>query len=380
MTRIHFIWRDRVSWRDLPTAVSLHGHTSLSRENLDFIPAYLRSVPVVGALLRMIEERRQRDRASSDSIWWTPPLPPSEVFRIECRQMEHGLGHRALLSITDHDEIAACRVVHLLYGADAAPISLEWTVPLGPSFVHLGVHNLPAARADAMFAAMRAFTAAPHPRRLGELLTWIGEDPRTLVVLNHPLWDEANIGGELHARMVRDLLSANRGFIHAVELNGLRPWKENLAALELAREAGIPAVSGGDRHGTEPSACLNLTRAESFAGFVNEIRERRESVVLFLARYADSHRVRQLEATWDLIRDYPEYPGRVRWTDRTFLRSAAGTDRSLSSIWNEGEPLAARMGFAALQLFSQQWLRPALRFAIARRHQEPALEGRAEGA
>jgi hypothetical protein len=371
VTRIHFIWRDRLSWRHLPTAVSLHGHTNFSRENLDFIPAYLRSLPLLGPITRTIEAHRRSN--DSGEIWWTPPLPPREAFRIEREQMERGLGRRALISMTDHDQIAACRTIHLLHGADAGPISLEWTVPLGPSFVHLGVHNLPPYRADAIFDELRAFTVNPRARRLSELLAWLSEDPATLVVLNHPLWDEAHIGRALHERMVRDLLRGNPGRIHAIELNGLRPWKENAGGLELSREMGIPAVSGGDRHGPEPSACLNLTAADTFSAFASEIRESRRSVVLFLSRYADCPRVRQLEATWDLIRDYPEYPDRVRWTDRTFIQDRWGVSRSLSSIWGKDEPLAARIGYQALRLFSHERLRPALRLAIARGRQEPAL-------
>ena len=371
MNGIHFFWRDRAAWSNLPTAVSLHNHTHFSRENLDFIPAYLRAVPVFGSIMRMIEARR--NEAERDTIWWTPPVPPREAFRVERDQTERVLGKRSLISITDHDEIAACRVLHLLHGTDCTPISLEWSVPLGPSFVHLGIHNLPASRADAMFREMRAYTAQPGPKLLAELLAWLSEDPATLVVLNHALWDEAHIGAPLHEQMVRDLLARHPGLIHAIELNGLRPWRENLAAIELSREAGVPAISGGDRHGIEPSACLNLTRAESFAAFVREIREEQRSVILFLQRYADSHRMRQIEATWELVRDYPEYPDRVRWTDRTFLEDRFGMSRSLSSIWANGEPLAARLGYQGLRLFSHQRLRPALRFAIARGHQEPAL-------
>jgi nucleoside-diphosphate-sugar epimerase len=41
--------------------------------------------------------------------------------------------------------------------------------------------------------------------------------------------------------------------------------------VELAREHSRPVISGGDRHACEPSACLNLTDAHSFAEFAAEL-------------------------------------------------------------------------------------------------------------
>lgn len=367
MTRIHFGWLSPARQEKFPAAVSLHGHTQHSRENLSFAGAWLRSNPVLDTLAR-----KAGCDLSFSSFWWTPPLPPGAAVRVESDHIERALDAQALVSITDHDQIAACRVIELLHGVDASPISLEWSVPLGPSFVHLGVHNLPRTTAETMFAAMQEYTAAPCQQRLADLLAWVNEDPATLVVLNHPMWDEARVGAAGHEGMIRTLLDRCRGRIHALELNGLRSWRENSRVLGLAREVGLPAVSGGDRHGSEPSACFNLTHAASFAQFAAEVRTEGQSTVLFTPRYAESHRVRQLEATWDLIREYPEYPERARWTDRAFLDDAQGVTRSLAQIWRSGEPLLARAGYQLFRAFRAQWLRPALRLATARRQGEPA--------
>ncbi len=41
-------------------------------------------------------------------------------------------------------------------------------------------------------------------------------------------------------------------------------------------------ISGGDRHGVEPNANINLTNATSFTEFVHEIRRQKKSNVLFM--------------------------------------------------------------------------------------------------
>ncbi len=95
------------------------------------------------------------------------------------------------------------------------------------------------------------------------------------MVLNHPLWDEADIGAHQHRQTLAALLANHGRWIHAIELNGLRSWDENTEAMELARAWQLPAISGGDRHGLEPNANLNLTHAATFAEFVAEIRRER---------------------------------------------------------------------------------------------------------
>lgn len=56
------------------------------------------------------------------------------------------------------------------------------------------------------------------------------------------------------------------------EINGLRPWRENRAVIAFAEAAAKPVISGGDRHGLEPNANLNLTNAANFAEFADEVR------------------------------------------------------------------------------------------------------------
>ena len=78
-------------------------------------------------------------------------------------------------------------------------------------------------------------------------------------------------------------------------------------------------ISGGDRHGVEPNANVNLTCAESFNEFVHEVRRERESHVLFMPQYAEPWKHRILNSTLAAIRDYPEFPeGSKRWDERVY--------------------------------------------------------------
>ena len=100
-----------------------------------------------------------------------------------------------------------------------------------------------------------------------------------LVVFNHPLWNFYAIPADrFRYELTRFLESANR-YVHAFELNGMRNHAENRAALRLAAEWNQLVISGGDRHGCEPNASINLTNAADFAEFVEEVREGRQSTV-----------------------------------------------------------------------------------------------------
>ena len=99
---------------------------------------------------------------------------------------------------------------------------------------------------------MAAFTADPAERQIAPLLEFFHSMPATLIVLNHPAWDENHIGEASHAKIAGEFLDAYRPFIHALELNGLRPWSENRKTMQLAARFGLPIVSGGDRHGRGP--------------------------------------------------------------------------------------------------------------------------------
>jgi len=169
--------------------------------------------------------------------------------------------------------------------------------------------------------------------------------------------------------MFRTFLAVHGSSIHALELNGLRPWSENRVVCTMARETGHPVISGGDRHGCEPNANVNLTNAATFAEFVEEIRFDGVSDVLFMPQYREGRRMRYIETLWDVLRDYNEYPSRVRWSDRVYLRQDNGIDAPLSSFWKRGDPDVLRCFKAAIDLFHRPGVRSVLRLALSERQE-----------
>jgi hypothetical protein len=371
-TVFHYSWRDPSVAARFRTGVSLHSHTLHSRERLDFLFGILRTCAPLRWAVRREQIRRQDSSATPDfsRVWYTPPLGPRQAWEVEARQLEDRLGLNPLVSITDHDAIDAPLALRLLHRTRHAPVSVEWTVPFRDTFFHLGVHNMALAGLHEQFARMRAYTAAPTPGTLTELLAALHSSPETLVVLNHPFWDEKGLGPGLHRQRLMELISSERTRIHALEINGFRPWKENLAAADLAAAWGFPAVAGGDRHGHEPTTVVNLTQADCLGEFVEDLRQRKFSDVMYLPAMQDSRRVRILGAICDVVRDNPDHGlGWSRWSDRFFYRCDDGSVRSLSELWTSGKEPALVRNFVGLMnglraSLANGSIRSALRLAL----------------
>jgi len=332
-SRVSLFWDQPAAIDGFATAVCLHGHTMHSEECLSFLPRYLHSVPGISRIVRGYQ-RGPRPAVDFSRAYWTPPLTPASALRLE-RQQIANLSLRPLVSLTDHDNIDAGLAL------EDEPISVEWTVPYERSIVHLGIHNLPPHSARSWMSLMAAHTAAPVESRLPVILGELGRIPGVLIVLNHPFWLEEGVEQADHGRALDRVLRQSNHLFHAFELNGTRRWSENRAVVDLARQWSRPVVSGGDRHACEPAACLNLTNATSFAEFAAEVRSGR-SVVLFMPQYRRSLPVRILESVWDVLRRYPEYPGRERWTDRIFYRVEDGAATPLSTLWKHRMPWVVR--------------------------------------
>ena len=349
-----------------PTAISLHAHTNRSREGVAVIPDYLDRIPFVGSLTRReLEgyERRHKRPVDLERAWWQPPVRPHDVLASEKSQIVDRLGRRPIVSITDHDSIEAPQLLRSGNHSDV-PLSVEWTVPFARGFLHLGIHNLPAGGGAEMFRDLLAFTHGPDERRLPGLLRRLHECPETLVVLNHPIWDLAAVGVYEHASLLRAFLAEHGACIHAVEINGYRSWSENVEAIEVARAARLPVISGGDRHGCAPNALLNLTSAASFGEFATEVREERRSVILIMPEYRQPLVSRKLAVASDAVREYPSYPvGERHWTDRvTYVQGDAV--RKLSEQWPHGGPLWVRSATRLFEIATAEPLRPVLRLAV----------------
>ena len=216
---------------------------------------------------------------------------------------------------------------------------------------------------------MEAFTAIPSaqrpPKMLTDMLAELDEIPGVLIVFNHPMWDLYRIGKEKHRFLVNDFLAVNGQYIHAIELNGLRNWDENREVATLGRQWNQILISGGDRHGVEPNANVNLTRATSFTGFVHEVRRERQSHVLFMPQYAEPWKHRILNSTLAAIRNYPDFPeGSQRWDERVYHPDAEGKMRTLAEIWISGRaPVYVSALLAGVRMMGAMPVSSGLRLA-----------------
>jgi hypothetical protein len=369
---VSYLWREPRAAERFTAGVSLHSHTSQSKETLDFIAELSTDWGVLQPLMRWAERRSLRTtgiRPDYARSYWTPPLTPRLAFDLERTQIEEKLQLPAMVSLTDHDDIQAPMLLRSLASARQIPVSLEWSVPYGASAFHLGIHNLPSATGAEWMRRMEAFTAIPAAERpaklLREMLAELDELSGVLIVFNHPLWDLYRIGEAKHRLLVNDFLAVYGQFCHAIELNGLRNWDENREVAKLAAQWNQVLISGGDRHGVEPNANLNLTRATSFTEFVHEVRRERQSHVLFMPQYAEPWKHRILNSTLDAIRNYPDFPeGSRRWDDRVFHPDAEGNMRVLSELWRGGRaPVYLSAVLAFVRLLGAAPLSSGLRMA-----------------
>jgi hypothetical protein len=304
------------------TGVSLHSHTMHSKEYLGRLPSYIRKFPVGSYVLeREIGRLHLYEGRIFDfsKVYWTPPLSPREAYELECKQIEEKLGQAALVSLSDHDSIEAGLHLQMLEKTRRAPVSVEWTVPYDRTEFHLGVHNLPVSRAATWMKEFAAYREKPNAEYLYKILSGLQDERHTLVVLNHPYWDAEDIGSAAHRRTLREFFHRALPFLHAVELNGMRSRRENREVLALGAALGRPVISGGDRHGCEANAVLNVSRAKSFEEFVHEVRYDRQSEIVLMPQFFEPLPLRLIENACHALSDAPGEFGRRHWMTRVFM-------------------------------------------------------------
>jgi hypothetical protein len=380
---ISYLWRDPNAPKGFKSGISLHGHTNQSRETLDFLANFGNQYPVMRPFLSRLERRAQEMhglRVNYAASYWTPPMTPKLAFDLESHQIEK-LDLAPMVSITDHDSITAPMLLRTVPSARQIPVSVEWTAPYGDQAFHLGIHNLPSARAAEWMATLLDFTAHPSDARLTEILMALNEEPNVLVIFNHPMWDLYLIGAEKHEFLVNEFLLKNGNYMHALELNGLRHWDENRSVRRLAEKWNMLLISGGDRHGVEPNANINLTNATSFTEFVHEIRREKKSDMLFMPQYAEPWKHRILQSAIDAVRHYPEFPqGSRTWDERVYHPDANGVVRPLIELWpNRTAPRAMSFCIGLVQLMGRGLVSGGLRMAWSEAHQLRLALGEHDG-
>jgi len=378
-TRLHILREPQSLSSKAATGVSLHCHTEHSKEMLDFVPHYAEKLPIIAHYWRKERDKYQEKEGKPvdfSTAYWSPPLTALDVYSIEKSQIENA-GLASLVSITDHDSIKANILVN---DVEASPISLEWTVPFEYGYFHVGVHNLPRDRAEALTDTLLDFTFNSENHtdaKLAEMFAMLNEIPSVLVILNHPLWDIELVGAERHDILLRNFVRKHGRWIHAFEINGFRSWSENKAVIEMADALGIPVATGGDRHGCKPNTVINLTNAATFEEFAEEIRESRRSEVVLMPEYEHPIHSRQLQSFSEILKHYPDFADhRRRWFDRVFFDNGDGKGVvPLSSHgWKRGGPNWLRAAIWTLGVLGSPTMRPAFRLARKRVDRVPRNE------
>src|SRR5688572_20218840 len=378
-TRLHIVRETGSLSNTAKTGVSLHCHTEYSKEMLDFVPHYAEKLPIIATFWRKERDKYEGNAGKKidfSTAYWSPPLTPQAVFDIE-REQINSAGLNAIVSLTDHDSIDATLEVNDRNENARAPISLEWTVPFDYGFFHVGVHNLPKKRAVEITKTLLdyTFTQGNHKdENLTEMFAMLSELPGVLVILNHPLWDIEIVGAERHEALLKDFIRRHGRWIHAFEINGFRSWSENKAVIEMAEALGIPIATGGDRHGCKPNTVINLTNADTFEEFVNEIRVEKRSDVVLMPEYEYPLHSRQLQSFSEILSHYPEFvDGRQKWFERVFFDTGDGNGvRNLASHgWRLGGPKWLRAAIWTLGFLGSPRMRPFFRVARKKRDRLP---------
>lgn len=357
------------SWRKFRSLASLHSHTLCSKETLAFINKLARNCTPIRLGLERGRKRYKEVHGTNLDLrraWWTPPVAPRDAWLLEQDHIQSRFNANALVSLTDHDSIEAPLGLRVLEDCRELPISVEWTVPFGPTFFHLGIHNLPANSARELMSAMESFTASRKTLTLGSLLESISSHRETLVVFNHPCWDESGIGAQQHEQWAWHFASQYADFLHAFELNGLRPWPENRRALRMAQEAGKPIVSGGDRHALEPNTILDLTEALHFSQYVDQVRAGYTDLLVTDA-YRENFQLRILQNLQDIMGPQEKHGRGWRdWSDRVFYLCDDGVVYPLSKLFSTRVPGVIQLFIKSLQLIRNRTVQRTVRSAFPR--------------
>ena len=130
-TQVYFLPADGSVTRAFRTGISLHSHTEHSQEKLGDLPRYLERMPVVAQFLQW-ERKRYRAKTGRtmdfSRAYWRGSLCACSAHDVERLQIA-SLGLRAIVSLTDHDNIQAGLLLQQGRATGEIPVSVEWTVP-----------------------------------------------------------------------------------------------------------------------------------------------------------------------------------------------------------------------------------------------------------
>ena len=170
------------------------------------------------------------------------------AFDLESRQVEK-LDLAPMVSITDHDNINAPMLLRTVPSARQIPVSVEWTAPYGNQSFHLGIHNLPSAKATSWMDTLaelhgqsRRCEADPDPARAARRAQCAGGLQSPLVGSLPHRQRKARVPGQRVPAEERQL-PACAGAERPAQLG--RESRGAAAGRELARALGVDWLMGG---------------------------------------------------------------------------------------------------------------------------------------
>jgi hypothetical protein len=260
--------------RDFSYAVSLHNHSCHSVEKLAALNQVVKlgfMRPLKGVLQSSFGLGGVSDLNYAE-ITFNPPYAPKDVYQMEAEALTDWGFDGIHLTITDHDEFAGSLALlrgdsgHIGCSKESFAIGEELSLWYQGHLFHLGLSGLPENGIDEWHIRIQSAARGGRHDELFETLRASG----CLVVLNHPLVAWAPGAGSIP---ITDLLTRYGWAIHAFEVNGMRRREENDGVLELARRWRKPVVGGGDSHLLVASSIISLSRAQSFADFIGEVKD-----------------------------------------------------------------------------------------------------------
>src|SRR5690606_31286800 len=124
--QMSYQWATDAAWKSARSGISLHSHTSISKESIGILFEHGARNSFVAYLLRRERERYFRRcgrELDFNRVYWTSPVTPQEALRLESKQIEERLSVRPFVSITDHDEIEANKLLQVVGDGTEIPIS-----------------------------------------------------------------------------------------------------------------------------------------------------------------------------------------------------------------------------------------------------------------
>ena len=264
--------------RDFKLPVSLHGHSYHSEEILGRMNQIMK-LPVLNVIHELFNHEfraKAHDDLNYEDLHYCPPISPEEIHAMELNNVKFMGFEDILLTITDHDKIAACHELQETR-PDLIPktsISEELTVFFNHQSIHLGVHGIPVRESEQIHSQLQMLCKKRDFDSVFDLLKATG----CLVILNHPLWHLKMVGD--FDSVVSIFMKRYKQFIHALEFNGLRTKSENCKVIDWARSLQLPLIGGGDRHTPIPSLVMAASfEADNFNDYIEEVKSGRGVVL-----------------------------------------------------------------------------------------------------